>query len=158
MAPTIEQAVHKFGKYTKGLYAYKTPLKAGTQFEPATEDEVAAAKHLPYKELIGILVWCTVQVKIECATAVSMLGSHAAKWSEKHFQEALRVLLWMNAHREEGIEFHYDPQFDENNCLYAYADADLAGDPESRKSRSGMDKTHLNKKTMNKERNRTRNR
>ena len=38
----------------------------------------------------------------EAATAVSMLGTHAAKWSREHFEEALRVLLWMHARRDEG--------------------------------------------------------
>ena len=121
--------------YKKGMYATKTPMATNRQLKPASDAEHEAAKSLPYQSLIGVLVWCSVQVKIETATAVSMLGTHAAKWSCEHFEEALRVLLWMHSHRDEGIVFRRDPAFDPRNCLIAYADADLAGDPETRDMR-----------------------
>ena len=73
----------------------------------------------------------------EAATAVSMLGTHAAKWSREHFEEALSVLLWMHARRDDGIVFRRDPAFNPKNCIIAYADADLAGGPDTRRSRSG---------------------
>ena len=138
MKPTIEEAMRKFeGYYKKGMYATKTPMATNKQLTPADDAEHEAAKSLPYQSLVGVLVWCAVQVKIEAATAVSMLGTHAAKWSTDHFEEALRVLLWMYSHRDEGIVFRRDPAFNPSNCLIAYADADLAGDPETRRSRSG---------------------
>ena len=67
-----------------------------------------------------------------------MLGSHAAKWNTRHFNAALKVLLWMHANRDGGLLIKRDRNFDPHNCLWAYADADLAGDPTTRKSRSGM--------------------
>ena len=112
-------------------------MATNKQLSPADDAEHAEAKALPYQSLVGVLVWCAVQVKIEAATAVSMLGTHAAKWSREHFEEALRVLLWMYARRDEGIVFKRDPAFDPKNCIIAYADADLAGDPDTRRSRSG---------------------
>jgi len=136
---SIEDAMRRFEKYFPArMYASKTPLPTGTTFEPATDEEHEEAKHLPYQQLIGCLVWITVQVKIQAATAVSMLGSHAAKWSKMHFQAALKVLRWMNQTKDEGLVFRRDCNFDPNNCLHAYADADLAGDPTTRRSRSGM--------------------
>ena len=135
----IEDAMRRFASYVpKRVYSSKTPLPAGTVFTSATDTEHEEAKELPYQALLGILVWICVQVKIEAATAVSMLGSHAAKWNRTHFDAAIKVLLWMDRTKEEGIVFKRCDDFDPNNCLFAYADADLAGDPDSRRSRSGM--------------------
>ena len=135
----IEDAVRRFRKYIPArVYASRTPLPTGTYFLPATDDEHEAAKHLPYQELVGCLVWITVRSLIQAATAVSMLGSHAAKWNSIHFNAAIKVLLWMERNKDKGLVFQRDYNFDPNNCIYAYADADLAGDPETRKSRSGM--------------------
>ena len=81
----IEDAVRRFRKYIPTrVYASRTPLPTGTQFLPATDEEHSAAKHLPYQELVGCLVWITVRALIQAATAVSMLGSHAAKWNSGH--------------------------------------------------------------------------
>ena len=96
-------------------------------FQAATDEEFEEAKHLPYQQLVGCLVWITVQVKIQAATAVSMLGSHAAKWSVTHFNGALKVLKWMEKTKDEGLTIRRDHNFDPNNCLHGYADADLAG-------------------------------
>ena len=136
---TIEDATRRFKTYfPKRVYASKTPLPPGTIYEAATDAEFEEAKHLPYQQLIGCLVWITVQVKIEAAAAVSMLGSHAAKWSQKHFEGAIKVLLWMERTKDKGLEFSQCSDFDRHDCLYAFADADLAGDHDSRRSRSGM--------------------
>ena len=135
----IEDTVRRFEKYfPPRMYASATPLPAGTVFEAATDEEYEQAKHLPYQQLIGCLVWITVQVKIQAATAVSMLGSHAAKWSVRHFNAALKVLKWMEKTKDKGLLIRRDRNFDHTNCLHGYADADLAGDPTTRKSRSGM--------------------
>lgn len=135
----ITDAMQRFKQYVpKAMYASKTPLPTGTVFSPATDEEHQAAKQLPYQELIGCLVWVSVQVKIQAATSVSMLGSHAAKWNAKHFNAALKVLLWMDTNKNEGLLIKRDRNFDPSNCIWAYADADLAGDPATRRSRSGM--------------------
>ena len=135
----IEDTMRRFKDYVpKRMFPTKTPLPTGTVLSPATDAEFEEAKHLPYQELVGCLVWITVQVKIQAATAVSMLGSHAAKWSLTHFNCALKVLLWMYAGRGEGLTIRRDANFNPHDCLTAFADADLAGDIETRRSRSGM--------------------
>ena len=136
MDQTISDAAEEFKDELEGVYKTKAPAKNGTVLDEATDEEHEAAKHLRYQKLIGILTWIT-QVKVETCTIVSMLGQKMAKWNELHHRTGLGVLAWLRDHRHEGIVFHRTTDFDPHNCLFAYADADLAGDTETRKSRSG---------------------
>ena len=119
-----------------GMYKTKAPVKASTILAEATDEEAEHAKQLPFQKLNGMLTWITI-IKVECACIVSMLGSRMSKWNEDHYKTALGVLQWMYTHRKEGIVFHRTEDYDKHNCLFAFADADLAGDVETRKSRSG---------------------
>ena len=136
MDKTIEDAAETFKEDLAGMYKTKAPVKAGTILAEATDEEAEHAKQLPFQKLNGMLTWITI-IKVECACIVSMLGSRMSKWNEDHYKTALGVLQWMYTHRKEGIVFHRTEDYDKHNCLFAFADADLAGDVETRKSRSG---------------------
>ena len=136
MDKTIEDAAETFKEDLAGIYKTKAPVKAGTILAEATDEEAEHAKQLPFQKLNGMLTWITI-IKVECACIVSMLGSRMSKWNEDHYKTALGVLQWMYTHRKEGIVFHRTEDYDKHNCLFAFADADLAGDVETRKSRSG---------------------
>ena len=133
----ISEAYHEFEKDIKGIYKTKTPVSAGLVLTKATDEEHEEAKHLPYRKLVGYLIWFMTQVKIETATSVSMVGQHSSKWNRVHYKTALGILAWMYAHRHEGIVFHRTADFDAHNCLLCFAGADLAGDVDTRRSRSG---------------------
>ena len=136
MDQTISDAAAEFQDELKGIYKTKAPAKSGTVLNEATDAEHEAAKHLQYQKLVGLLTWIT-QVKVETCTIVSMLGQRMAKWNKEHHKTGLGVLAWLYEHRHEGIVYHRTNDFDPENCLFAYADADLAGDTTTRKSRSG---------------------
>ena len=76
---TISDAAAEFQDELKGIYKTKAPAKSGTVLNEATDAEHAAAKHLQYQKLVGLLTWIT-QVKVETCTIVSMLGQRMAKW------------------------------------------------------------------------------
>ena len=53
----ISEAYHEFEKDIKGIYKTKTPVSAGLVLTKATDEEHEEAKHLPYRKLVGYLIW-----------------------------------------------------------------------------------------------------
>lgn len=133
----INDAYNEFKDDMEGLYKTKTPMQPGSILTKATDEEHDEAKHRPYQKLVGYLIWFMTQVKIESATSVTMVGQHTSKWSNAHYKAGLHILNWMNANRHEGVVFRRTEDFNPNDCLIAFADADLAGDVDTRRSRSG---------------------
>eukprot|EP00937_MAST-01D_sp_MAST-1D-sp2_P007317 g7317.t1 len=133
----IHDVVRRFAKYMDGIRPRKIPATPGLQLTKATDEEVEEAKDLPYQELIGSLCWMITWVRIEASTIMSMLGQHNARWSKEHFKVALGVLKYLEATAQQGIRYSRTAEFNPNNCLSGYSDADLAGDVETRRSRTG---------------------
>ena len=81
----IEETHAKFKKYMGGTdRRHNTPMRAGTQLQPATDEEFKAAQKLPYQALIGCLCFIISWVKVEASTALSILGSHTSKWNYQY--------------------------------------------------------------------------
>ena len=132
----IAEAVRKFGKYMNGIRARRVPVAPGTQLTPATDEDHKAAKDLPYQELLGVLQWICGWVRIEASCIVNQLSTHNSKWSKAHFRAALGVLRWLELTANHGLRYTKN-SMPLNNCLTAYADADLASDVATRRSRTG---------------------
>ena len=139
MDATIDLARDLYAEDIKkyNVYKTKTPARQGTVLTKPTDEEHNKAKHLPYQQLVGTLMWICNQCKIEASTILSMLGGQMAKWSEEHYKQALTVLVWFDNNKLKGLTYHRSEDFDPSNCIYAFADADLAGDKDTRRSRSG---------------------
>ena len=131
----IEETHAKFKKYMGGTdRRHNTPMRAGTQLQPATDEEFKAAQKLPYQALIGCLCFIISWVKVEASTALSILGSHTSKWNREHFEFALDLLGYLYHTRDKGICFRFVTN--NQNILYAYTDADL-GMHHTGRSRTG---------------------
>ena len=114
--------------YPKGMKQRLVPLtvldEKAIESEP-TKLEIDEAKHLPFRELLGVLSYPASQVKFEMKYAVSILGSRRSGWSKSHFNVVLRVLEYGVTTKDIGVIYSkgLDPHGD--NTLYAYTDASL---------------------------------
>jgi hypothetical protein len=102
-----------------------TPYEEKIMETAPTDDEVLAAKHLPYRELLGVMSFPASCCKFEMKYAVSVLGSRRGAWSSKHFEVVKKVFEYGVWTRELGVIYSkgLDPHGD--NILYGYADASL---------------------------------
>jgi hypothetical protein len=99
-------------------------MAEGLKVLPANEDEIKAATHLPYRQLIGVIQYAVTCTKPECKYAVSVLSQHLKGWSTEHFALALRVLEYGYGTRERGIIYSSNDQHGVN-ILYASGDSNF---------------------------------
>ena len=90
----IEAILHRFGM--EECNPACTPLDPGTLLSaddcPATEDEKAAMKNIPYRELVGALTWLTVVLRPDIAFAATYLARFNANPGLTHWKAAKHVL------------------------------------------------------------------
>ena len=132
----IREAVRRFSKHLHGIRARRVPAPPGLHLKIATEEEHEQAKQLPFQELLGVLQWIVGWVRIEALCIINMLSTHNSKWNALHFKTALGVLRWLELTADRGIRYTRS-DVPLHDCLLAYADADLASDLATRRSRTG---------------------
>jgi hypothetical protein len=123
-----EAALLKIGKYFEGgvkerhnplsIYDEKTMLE-----EEVSDTEVEEAKHLEYRELLGIVSYPASCVKLEMRYAISICGKHRSRWGKKQFNILKKVFEYGFTTRHMGII--YSRGLDEHgiNTTYCYADS-----------------------------------
>ena len=118
-------AAERFKDYfPNGMKARHTPLPEDITFDKATEEEIEEAKHLPYRQLVGVLQYPVAYTKPEMKFAVSYLSEYNCGWSKEMFALALRTLEYGHHTRERGII--YSPLDAHGiNKLYAHGDSNF---------------------------------
>jgi hypothetical protein len=88
-----------------------------------------------YPNLLGSLKFAAVFTRPDVSTALSILGSAQASHTDAHVQALKKVLRYLHG----TIDMHLALRggTDHNLQLTSFADADLANDNNTRKSRSG---------------------
>lgn len=87
----------------------------------------------PYRELIGSLMYLAIGTRADIAYAVGVASRFMEKPTVMHERAVKRILKYLKNTLTFGILFSSD----KNNNLYAYSDADYAGDIDTRRSTSG---------------------
>ena len=88
---------------------------------------------VPYKELMGSLIFCMVCTRPDIAFAVSCLTSYFSAPRQLHWDAAIRCLGYSMATKHHGIMLGEVGSGD----LVAYSDSDWASDPVTRRSVGG---------------------
>jgi len=91
------------------------------------------ARNVPYRQVIGSLMWLMVGSRPDLAYAIGRLAQHSQSPTEYHWIAIKRVLRYINGTKNHGIL--YDRSLPIN--LKGYSDSDWAGCRNSRKSTSG---------------------
>eukprot|EP00961_Rhodomonas_salina_P258220 3490085-Rhodomonas_salina.2 len=89
-----------------------------------------------YQQLVGSLNYLVASTRGDPAFTVSQLSRFMANPGQSHVAAAKRVLLYAKGTREVSITFTKDATT--ANQLYAFVDADHAGDPEGCRSVTGF--------------------
>ena len=127
----VEMSQPKYWEELKRVYKIKddefehTPLPEKCQMPESTESEHEKAKHLPYMELVGSMLYAAVQSKLEMRYALSQLGRFLSNWTEKHYKLALHALRYGIATRNCGIVFTRGLDKHGCNVMYCYADSNF---------------------------------
>ena len=134
---TCELSMPKYWKKAAGSFSHLYPNGMKERVVPITkydenilkieptEDEIKAARDLPFREMLGVMSFPASCCKFEMKYAISVLGSRRGGWSVKHFGVVLKVFEYGVHTCEIGLMYSkgLDPRGE--NTLYAYADASL---------------------------------
>lgn len=87
---------------------------------------------VPYSELVGSLLYLTVNTRPDLAYPVGVLSRFVANPQDAHWRAAKRVLRYIAGTLDRGIVYQRG-----SPRIEAYTDSDYAGETETRKSTSG---------------------
>jgi hypothetical protein len=104
---------------------------------PATDVEVAAAKHLPYRNLLGKIAWAANGSRPDIAFAANFLARSNTRYSHRHFAAAKGLLRYLAGILDYAITFRTN-----GPPLTIYSDADYAGCVDSSRSTGGYVVVH----------------
>ncbi|CEM36698.1 unnamed protein product [Vitrella brassicaformis CCMP3155] len=97
-----------------------TPLPPGVRLSsemgPRTEAEAEAARELPYRELVGSLLYSAITVRPDIAYACKELTKFFSCWGKTHFRYACHVLRYLKGTAGRGLVFKRKATDDVLNC------------------------------------------
>jgi hypothetical protein len=104
------KAVERFKQYfgkdgPKVRLVSLSPADEKLLVEP-TNEEIAAAQHLPYPSLLGVVQYPSCYTKVEMKYAMSVLSRWRTKWGTNHFAVLLKSLEYGYASREMGLRYN----------------------------------------------------
>ncbi len=111
--------------------AQSTPCVPNVQLSKA--GTALADNYVPYMAVVGSLMYLAVNTRPDITYAVGVLSRYMSNPQEEHWQAAKRVLRYLCGSPDLGIVYG-----GASTGAYAYGDADFAGDPDSRKSTTGI--------------------
>ena len=91
--------------------------------------------NVPYRELIGSLMFLSVVTRPDLSFIVNYLGRFVNNYDYTHWEASKRVLKYLKSRSCLGIM--YKGNVSNELCIHAYSDSNFAGDKEVRKSISG---------------------
>lgn len=127
-----------------------TPLPAGQELfqsmSPTEEKEKKAMDKLPYRNLLGALMYLAVGSRPDIAQATSLLARFSNNPGQDHWEALLHLLRYLRGKpnvgltyekKEKAISFNMN-HLQGQHLLQAYVDANYATDKETSKSVSGQ--------------------
>ena len=113
---------------------------------PTTEEEKTFMGTMPYREVIGSLLWLSLGTRPDITYAVSQVAKFSANPGRDHWKAVRRILRYLHGTRDLGIIFRALPlsQVDPFPCDIThmiptgYVDADYARDTVTRRSCTGF--------------------
>ena len=107
-----------------------TPIEKGTKLEVCSTNE--QDESLPYRELIGALMYLSVGTRPDITHAVNYLSQFNNKHDARHWKAAKRVLRYLRGTLDKGLVYRRD-----DKALIGLADADWGNSELDRRSYTG---------------------
>jgi hypothetical protein len=124
----VHEVMERFGVVDKQFK--DTPMNTSLRLYAEPEEE---RTDKPYQELVGALLYLTVNTRPDAAHAVGMLGRFSSRPTESHWSAAKHVLKYFARTAGMGLQFEGTSLLH----LVGSCDADYAGDKSLAKSTSG---------------------
>lgn len=105
---------------------------ASTPMEPGFKYDNGQIIDVPYRQLIGSLMYLATTTRPDIMFSVSYLSRFLDKPTENTWKAAKRVLRYLKGTKDLGLNYSKS-----DSALKTYSDADWAGDDQDRKSISG---------------------
>jgi hypothetical protein len=99
---------------------------------PTTEDEEKRMTAVPYRQLVGALLYLANVTRPDIAYSVGVLSRFLNCYGELHWRAAKKVLRYLKGTAKLGLVYKK-----EQICLLGYADASYANDLDTRRSTTG---------------------
>jgi Reverse transcriptase (RNA-dependent DNA polymerase) len=128
----IQDIAAKF--YMQNSKPIQTPIPLGIDLTsiPNGDHDKEEMKKIPYRELIGSLMFAATVSRPDIAHAVNKLAQYTSNPNRIHWTLAKRILQFLYHTRDWSLKLG-----GKSPSLYAYSDADFAGDTGDRKSTGG---------------------
>ena len=106
----------------------------GVEGCPQNEEERAAMEVIPYRSLVGSLMYLAVCTRPDLAMGVSTLSRFCQDPGMLHWEAAKRLLRYVKGSAGDGLLYGKG----EEVGLWGYSDASYGSDPETKRGRSGF--------------------
>lgn len=107
-------------------------MKLAKSMNPKTEEQRKEMEKVPYRELVGSLMYLATSTRPDIAHIVSALGQYNNDPGEEHWKAAKRVLRYLKNTENRGLTYQKS-----NESLAGYSDADWAANVDDRRSYTG---------------------
>ena len=98
-----------------------------------TDKEEEEMKNIPFRKVLGALLFLSTRTRPDITTAVSMLAKYQSKPSMQHWKMAKNVVRYLIDTQDRGILMQNNDE-----GLICWVDADWARDLSKRRSRTGI--------------------
>ena len=112
----------------------RNPLPTGFKSITATDDEHQLAKHLPFPQVVGSILYASTITRPDLAHSASLLARYIGKWNLQHWAAAKHLLRYIRGTSDLCLTFTAD---NSKRLVLGYADADWGGDLDTRRSTTG---------------------
>jgi len=117
----------------------RTPRKLETQLShhdaPKDEETYNEAQKLPYRKLVGKLMYLSQQSRPDISEATSASGKFFANWGTAHWHAAKDIIRYLRTSHLVPLVYHPKRK---NSPLEIYVDAAYANDIDNRYSQTGI--------------------
>jgi len=131
----IQKLINEYGM--NECKSAKTPIEPGLKLSKcdsySNESEIEEMKNVPYRQLVGSLMYIALATRPDIMYAVSKLAQFVSKPSRIHWMQAKRVLRYLYTTKNKTLTYSRG-----NDEIEIFTDADWAADIDDRHSYSGM--------------------
>ena len=96
--------------------------------------EMERSSKLPYKSILGQLLYISITSRPDIATAVSACGHYSQNPGKEHWDALLQIVRYLQGTRKLPLRIGHAGKIELNAC----SDADWAGNLDDRNSRTGF--------------------
>jgi hypothetical protein len=116
---------------------YSTPMERDLKLrkfesESMTDRQTDYAEQFPYQNIVGALLYLSINTRPDISYSVGVLARFSKSPTFRACKAVLRLLIYLRGTADRGICYSGD-----DLKIFAYSDADWAGDLDSRRSTTG---------------------